>query len=146
MTLSKFTKPRPRNRIVLNTIRHLSRCFLFDRHGCVALPDLGWGSSLGGRLEQLSGRSVLVVTQDQLTAALALIELDGIARRLVVCPPGLSADYLPAIAASAEIDAVVSDRTTEINLPAAGCFVTCTRSLAAVNPDRRESERSEWIL
>lgn len=130
---------------MLNTVRHLSHCFLFDRHGSVALRDLGWGSSLGGCLEELRGHSVLVVTQDQLTAALALIELDGIARRLVVCPPGISAEYLPAIAASAEIDAVVSDRTTEINLPAA-CVVTCTRGLSAVNSDRRESERSEWIL
>jgi acyl-coenzyme A synthetase/AMP-(fatty) acid ligase len=146
VTSSEFTKALRRDRVVLNTIRHHSRCFLFDRHGSVALPDLGWGSSLGGHLEELRGRSVLVVTQDQLTAALALIELDGIARRLVVCPPGLSPEYLPEIAAGAEINAVVSDRTTEINLPAAGCFVTCTRSLAAVNPDRRESERSEWIL
>jgi acyl-CoA synthetase (AMP-forming)/AMP-acid ligase II len=131
---------------VLNTIGHLSRCFLFDRHGSVALPDLSWGSSLGGRLEELRGRSVLVVTQDQLTAALALIELNGIARRLVVCPPGLSPEYLPAITARAEVDAVVSDATSEINVPGAGCLVTGSRRLAAVNPERRESERSEWIL
>ena len=132
---------------MLNTIRHLSRCFLFDRRGSVALPDLGWGSSLGGRLEDLRSRSVLIVTQDQLTAALALIELDGIARRLVVCPPGLSSEQLPVIAANAEVDAVISDaKTTEIKAPGVACFVTCTRSLAAASPDRRESERSEWIL
>ena len=146
MTSSEFTKALRRDRVVLNTIRHPSGCFLFDRHGSVAVPDLGWGSSLGGRLEELRSHSVLVVTQDQLTAALALIELDGIARRLVVCPPGLAPEYLPAIAATAEIDAVVSDVTTEINLPGAVCSVTCTRSLSAVNPERRESQRSEWIL
>jgi acyl-coenzyme A synthetase/AMP-(fatty) acid ligase len=94
----------------------------------------------------LRARSVLVVTQDQLTAALALIELDGIARRLVVCPPGLSPEHLPVIAANAEVDAVVSDAATEIKVPGAGCLVTCSRRLAAVNPDRHESERSEWIL
>src|SRR5262249_41950110 len=101
---------------------------------------------LGGRLEELRGHSVLVVTQDQLTAALALIELDGIARRLVVCPPGLAPEYLPAIAATAEIDAVVSDVTTEINLPGAVCSVPGPRSSRGVNREGGESQRSEWFL
>ena len=60
----------------------------------VPLRDLAWGSSLGGRLKELRGRSVLVATRDQLTAALALIELDGIARRMVLCPGDLARDRL----------------------------------------------------
>ena len=43
---------------------------------------------------QLAGRSVLLPPRP-LTAALALIELDGIARRLVLCPPDLAAAHLP---------------------------------------------------
>src|SRR5437660_7482634 len=65
---------------------------LFDRvlagaHARVTLGDLLGGSSLGGRLEALRGRSVLLATGDQLTAAPALIELHGGAGPPVLCPP-----------------------------------------------------------
>ena len=53
---------------------------LLGRQGEVALAGLAHGSSLGGRLEELRGRSVLVAAKDQLTAALVLMELDGVAR------------------------------------------------------------------
>jgi acyl-CoA synthetase (AMP-forming)/AMP-acid ligase II len=55
----------------------------------------------------LAGRSVLLASCDQLTTALALIELDGIARRLVLCPPGLPDDQLAEVIATTEADAVV---------------------------------------
>ena len=57
-------------------------------------------------------RSVLVATTDQLTAALALIELDGVARRLVLCPPDSPLEHLPFIMEAAAVDAIVSDRST----------------------------------
>jgi acyl-coenzyme A synthetase/AMP-(fatty) acid ligase len=75
----------------------------------VAFTDLRNGSSFGGRLGAFQGRSVLVATRDQLTAALAMIELDGIAGRLVICPPDLPHDHLRAIVATAEVDAIVTD-------------------------------------
>ena len=75
----------------------------------VAFTDLLAGSSFGGRLGAFQGRSVLVATRDQLTAALAMIELDGIAGRIVICPPGLPQDHLRAIVATAEVDAIVTD-------------------------------------
>src|SRR5438309_11365351 len=84
--------------------------FLWGPSASVRLADLRCGTSLGGRLRELTGRSVLIATRDQLAAALALIELDGIARRLVVVTPDLAAEHLPAIAAKAAIDAIVSDR------------------------------------
>jgi non-ribosomal peptide synthetase component F len=74
----------------------------------VALADLAHGTSLGGRLPELVGRSVLVATGDQLTAALALIELDGVARRLILCPPDLAANHLPTVIADGEVDAIVT--------------------------------------
>ena len=84
--------------------------FFRGASGSVAFADLRGGTSLGGRLSELAGRAVLLATLDQLAAALALIELDGIARRIVLCPPDLAAGYLPEIAANAEVDAIVSDR------------------------------------
>ncbi len=71
--------------------------------------DLLRGSSLGGRLAELAGRSVLVATGSQLTTALALIELDGVARRITLCPTDLSAEHFPSVAAAADADAIVYD-------------------------------------
>ncbi len=65
---------------------------------------------------RLAGRSVLVVVRDQLDAALALVELDGVARRLILATPDLPAEYLPAIVADADVDAIVSDRR-EFRIP-----------------------------
>jgi acyl-coenzyme A synthetase/AMP-(fatty) acid ligase len=65
--------------------------------------------SIGGRLADAAGRSVLVATLDPFAAALALIELDGIARRLIIGTPDLPPEHLPAIAAKADVDAVLWD-------------------------------------
>jgi hypothetical protein len=78
--------------------------------GSAVLDGLGAGTIFGGRLGELAGRSVLLAVRDQLPAALGLIELDGVARRIVLCPPDLAAAHLPEIAANAEADAIVSDR------------------------------------
>ena len=46
--------------------------------------------------EALRGRSVLLALREQLSTAIALLELDGVARRLVLCTPDLSrADAWP---------------------------------------------------
>src|SRR5205823_10888995 len=67
----------------------------------VAVEDLAQRTSLGGRRRELAGRSVLVATRDQLPAAVALLELDGLARRIVVCPPDIAAEHMPAVIATA---------------------------------------------
>src|SRR5580704_4595117 len=79
---------------------------LHGRDTSVALGDLARGTSLGGRLPDLADRSVLIATGDQLTAALALIELDGVARRMILCPPDIAAEHLPRVIADAGVDAV----------------------------------------
>src|SRR5580765_4432408 len=76
--------------------------FLWSATASVCLGDLPGGTSHGGAAE-LAGKSVLVVTDDQLAAALALIDLDGIARRLIVCTPDLSSAHLPAVVAKADV-------------------------------------------
>src|SRR5882724_5467126 len=85
-----------------------SGCFLWAADASVALGDLTRGTSLVGALPALAGRSVLLATPDQLTTALALIELDGVARRLILCPPDLPADQLSHVIAIAQADAVVA--------------------------------------
>ena len=66
-----------------------------------------------GHLADLVGRTVLVKTRDQVSTALALIELDGFARRLVICPPDVRPEHLPLLMADADIDAIVSDRDSD---------------------------------
>src|ERR1700733_5319873 len=78
-----------------------------DAH--VALRDLIAGTSLDSPAEALLGRSVIIRTEDQLTAALALIELDGTARRLVLCPPDLAVEHVLAVAEAAEAEVLVTD-------------------------------------
>ena len=113
----------------------------------VVLADLAHGTSLGGRLPELAGRSVLVATGDQLTAALALIELDGVARRLVLCPPDLPAAHLPTVIADAEIDAIV----TSGQMDAAGelgvrLHAVCHPAIAPMAERPPERRATEWVM
>jgi acyl-CoA synthetase (AMP-forming)/AMP-acid ligase II len=130
----------------------LSGRFLSGADATVNLSDLVRGSCLGGRAEELRGRSVLIVTADQLSAALALMELDGVARRLVLWPADLPIEHLPFVIASVPVDAIVSDGTQLGTIhPAAGPYVTCSSKIAPMGCDRKGSDRSvadptKWIL
>lgn len=113
----------------------------------VRLADLARQSVFGARLEQLRGRCVVLAQRDQLTAALALIELDGVARRVVLCPPGLSDEHLALVAEEAGADACVADadaapmgrlRVESIGVPGPG--------LLEGDVERRCSHETEWIL
>ncbi|MEY9472423.1 hypothetical protein ABH992_004822 [Bradyrhizobium yuanmingense] len=80
-----------------------------DAHDVVSLTGILSHTVLGGRLHELSGRAVLLKLSDQLRSGLAMIELDGIARRMLLCPPDLNPAHLDALIADAGIDAVVTD-------------------------------------
>jgi acyl-coenzyme A synthetase/AMP-(fatty) acid ligase len=132
---------------LLSAEKYLSGCSLIASNISVHLRDLASGSSLAGRLDELRGRSVLVATRDQLTAGLALIELDGIARRLVLCPRDLPPALLPSVIATADVDAIVSDEASPgAAIPGIGCFVTCSPILTRANSNRSESHHTQWIL
>jgi acyl-coenzyme A synthetase/AMP-(fatty) acid ligase len=122
--------------------------FLHGAGGSIALADLRTGTSLGGRRDELAGRSVLLAPRDQLPAALALVELDGIARRVVLCPPDLAASHLPEIAANAEADAIVSDRDpSEFAALAIPLHVHAALALEpAAPPQGRDAYRTTWLL
>src|SRR6266436_2287009 len=77
------------------------------RGALVALEQLRAGSTFGSALESLRGRSVLIATREQLPTALALIELDGVVRRMVLCTPDLTPEQLAGVAATAQADAIV---------------------------------------
>ncbi len=87
--------------------------FLWGAQKSIRLSDARRYTSLGGRIRELADRSVLLATHDQLAAALAVIELDGIVRRLVICPPDVSEDHFPVLADKAAVDAIVSDHESQ---------------------------------
>jgi len=116
--------------------------WLHGAEASVKLATLSRDSCLGAPLDELRGVSVLLKVRDQLPAALALIELDGIARRIVLCPPDVPDEHLPAVIATAEADIVVADRC----IGTAGRFVPCSARIAPAHRIRRASERTEWIL
>jgi acyl-coenzyme A synthetase/AMP-(fatty) acid ligase len=92
----------------LDGAAHSDRLLLSSIDAQVPLGALARGSSLDIDLVKLRERSVLIATHDQLTTALALIELDGVARRLTLLPPDFPREHVPTIVAKAEIDATVS--------------------------------------
>ena len=113
----------------------------------VELADLPRGSSLGGRLEELRGRSVLLAVKDPLRAALAMLELDGVARRMVLCPGDLSPEHLPAIAAGAAADAHVGDTDgPAATLAGVQISVGIEPRLQQGPVDRTASHATEWVL
>jgi acyl-coenzyme A synthetase/AMP-(fatty) acid ligase len=131
----------------LSTTEGLAQRAIWGADGGIALGDLAHGSSLGGQLETLSERCVLLVAGSQLAAALALIELDGVARRIVLCTPDLAAEHLPYVVATAGADAVVSDAARPApSLSRPGPIVTCCLDLAPGTVDRRARLQTEWIL
>src|SRR5271170_2073953 len=121
--------------------------FISNAETSVALRDLLAGSVLGGRCQELSGSSVLIATTDQLIAAAALIELDGVARRMVLCPPDLPAESLRSIVKSAEADAIVSDRI--IDGPGSArvsSFIHCDGKIVPKGYGSSGRYETEWVL
>ena len=113
----------------------------------VALSDVARGTSLGGRLGELAGRSVLLSTDTQLAAGIALIELDGVARRIVICPPDLKPEHLATVIADAEIDAIVTDRDLA-TFDASGVALVASCRLPIMPADTTEAapHTTEWIM
>jgi acyl-coenzyme A synthetase/AMP-(fatty) acid ligase len=113
----------------------------------VSMSALVSGSILDGRGDELYGRTVVIVTSDQLTAALSLLELDGIAKRVVLYPYDLTLNHLPFVIETAKVDAIVTDRT-EFGpcMPRVQYFMPCARKIVPQSYDRTAQQETEWVL
>lgn len=132
---------------VLSSAGNLSQRFLAGAYATVKLSDLTRGSSLLGRAGELRGRSVLIKTKDQLAAGLALIELDGVARRLVLCPPELQDEHLEYVAVSTEADAVVCDHDVALEgISRIRSIIPCRAELKPAHGSRKVEHVTEWVL
>jgi acyl-coenzyme A synthetase/AMP-(fatty) acid ligase len=120
-------------------------CLIGAEHR-TALPDLLGGSAIASGVENLCGRSVLIASADPFLVALALIELDGLARRMILYPPDLALEHLPYVMRYAEVDAVVSDGSflSGASLGAAQYALCTPRLVPRVASQKRLP--TEWIL
>src|ERR1700722_2714559 len=116
-----------------------------DARQVVSLTDILGETCLADRLGELSRRSVLLAVSDQLISALAMTEIDGVARRMLLCPPDMNADHIETLIDDAGIDAVVTDEPAR--WANAGVYLV----LGAHSPERSavkaKTERAtEWLM
>lgn len=118
---------------VLETRDHVLRFSEFSR-----------ASAIGENYADLERRSVILHVRDMALAGAALIELDGWARRIVLCPPDWDTTKLANAAALAEADAIVHDGLTPpLDLPLIAPCALPMRPM--VNSPARVRE-TEWVL
>lgn len=122
-----------------------SQRLLIGARASIRLQELAGASCLGDSLEALRGRSVLLFAPDPFTAALVLTELDGVARRMVLCPPDLSPAYFAQIVSEAECDAWVGDVGAAPEALGIPLRVAPTAPRAGA-VQRRTAHETEWIL
>jgi acyl-coenzyme A synthetase/AMP-(fatty) acid ligase len=121
--------------------------YLIGAEQRISLGDLRQRSAIASDALNLRGRSVLIASADQFLTALALIELDGQARRMTLYPPDLALEHLPYVMHYAEVDAVVSDGSF-LNGASIGAAQHALCSPALVPRVHASQERlpTEWIL
>jgi acyl-CoA synthetase (AMP-forming)/AMP-acid ligase II len=119
---------------------------LSDARHLLSLTDILSQTCLSDRVRELAGRSVLLSVSGQLLAALAMIELDGVARRMLLCPPDLNPDHIQALIEDADIEAIVTDeprRWTDAGVYLiAGAHLPEEPAKVAVKTERA----TEWLM
>ncbi|MGF6313233.1 acyl-coenzyme A synthetase/AMP-(fatty) acid ligase [Bradyrhizobium sp. i1.8.4] len=116
-----------------------------DAKHVVSLTGIRAQSCLAGRSSELSGRSVLLATSGQLLSALAMIELDGVARRMLLCPPDLDPGHIKALLAQAEIDAIVTDQPLR-GCGAIGCLMMAVGLPEPAGAESKTECATEWLM
>jgi acyl-coenzyme A synthetase/AMP-(fatty) acid ligase len=112
----------------------------------LALSDLAACTGLGPVRAALAGRSILVWTARQIGAAQALVELDGLAHRIVLCPPDLLPEHLRYVVRTAEVDAIVTDVEDDLLAGAEVPIHVLERPGALLPDDAGRACETEWAL
>ncbi|UWZ83710.1 ANL family adenylate-forming protein [Occallatibacter riparius] len=76
-----------------------------------------------------------------------MLELDGVARRIILWPPDLPLEHLSYVMSAAEVDCIISDHA----MIASGshgrmCYWPCSRNLISVAAKEGPVQETEWIL
>jgi acyl-coenzyme A synthetase/AMP-(fatty) acid ligase len=113
----------------------------------IALERLAQGTGFAGHLAALSGRSVLLAVHDQLSAATAMIELDGVARRMVIIPPEVPPEHLSELITIAEVDSIVVDGNSPArSLPGIPLRLPVSAAITPSAANPAPSHTTEWVL
>ena len=72
--------------------------------------DLAKGNTFHYSADEYRGRSVVLATIDPFATIAGMIQLDGVARRMVLYPPDLSFEHLAFVAETAAADFIVTDQ------------------------------------
>jgi acyl-coenzyme A synthetase/AMP-(fatty) acid ligase len=116
-----------------------------DARQGVSLTNILEQSCLFGRMDKLSGRSVLLAVDDQLISAIAMTEIDGVARRMLLCPPDLNPDHVQSLIQNAEIDAVVTDHPSR--WADAGVYLVMAARAPVPTPKKAKTGcATEWLM
>jgi acyl-coenzyme A synthetase/AMP-(fatty) acid ligase len=119
---------------------------LSDRNNAVALGALDGGTSLGIELEQVRDRTVVIYVERQLSAALAAVELDGVARRIVLCPPDLAAAKLASVIADAGVDMILAEHLGPLAGQLGVRVAACGLPVRPASPRPAQEFETEWLL
>ena len=134
------------------SLRHLTAAaglaparFIADSRVRLGLADFLSDGTIAPPLERFRGRSVLVLCDRQLAFVRVLLQLDGIAKRLVLCPSDFDVAHLPAVTAEVEIDAIVTDSADLAACMGSGVpIMVCGHYPGQPEPARGTA--TEWIL
>jgi acyl-coenzyme A synthetase/AMP-(fatty) acid ligase len=100
----------------------------------------GWGV-------EVRGRSILVAMVDQFAGAAALVQLDGVARRMVLYPPDTPRELLTAVAECAGADLIVTDEPALERVDSrVRCIIPIGEKVGRAEADRSSQIETEWIL
>jgi acyl-coenzyme A synthetase/AMP-(fatty) acid ligase len=129
----------------LGKSERLTDRFIHCRARSVALAAVA-GETTIANLPALRGRAVLVLASEMLAAARAFVELDGLAARMIICPPGVSDDNLALLARAGAFDVAVLDHEREAisraGIPIAPIETSPARRSAT--PGQRLD--TEWVM
>ena len=125
----------------------LDRRFLLDEAVRVPLAALADGTTLAGQREALRGACVVLRLETQLATALALLELDGVARRIVLCTPDLSPAHLRhAIGVTAATAVVSGQPMPEVADLGVSVIVGSGAAVIPETTPRAAGVATEWAL
>jgi hypothetical protein len=116
-----------------------------DAWNSVSLTGILGKTCLGGRLDELAGRSVLLAVEDQMVSAIAMTEIDGVAWRMLLHPPGLGAAGAQSLVEDADIDVVVTDQPARWR--DAGAYLVVAAGLPLCAGSTSKTRRAtEWLM
>ena len=119
---------------------------LYGKAAPFPVSELVRKSTLPVDLEALRGRHVVLATRAQLGTAIALLELDGVAARVVLCTPDLKSEQLLQVAETAAADFILRDEDAGAALTTRIPLLTVAARAERPVLSRRTSHVTEWIL